>query len=240
MSDSPATTANTPLPTKPYNFALGALASVLAIPAITIATIIVGQVGFEYPAIFSGIGMVFAFSFFGAASHRRVVRGVGFLVALVMGIIATTFAFIGGFISGIYYSFNAVGGKGGLLGEVFIGRVVFRLTDHFDEFIIQASAVVVLAIILLVKYIKDANAARRLDKATAGAGAAPNFGTATMPPTAPTSDALNVLGAPDLTSAAGERIADVAAPVTLNAPSSGILLNGQPVSDSQPKKKFWQ
>lgn len=218
---------------KPYNFVLGALASLLAVPLTVIVTIVIGQFGFEYSATFGGLGMVFAFTFFGSASRRRIVRGLGFAFALLVGLIATSLGVIAGFVSSVYYSFNAVGGKGGLLGDVFIGRIVYRLTERPEDFFIPAAIAAFLAIMLLVKYMKTASAVHGTPADAVGndAAAAPTTSTTPATPATPAPSETVATATPELPDAAA---------TTINAPSSGILLNGKPLGEPEPKKRFWQ
>ncbi|WP_010203921.1 hypothetical protein [Salinibacterium sp. PAMC 21357] len=226
-------------PTKPYNFVLGALASVLAIPITIAIAVIIGQFGWDFAGAGGGIGLMVAFALFASGSHRAVVRGAGFAFALLIGTIAAVLAVIAGFLSAVYHAFTAVGGDGGFFGSVFAGRVTYRLTEHPVDLIAPAAIAAFMTIILLIKYSRLAIEARTASQETRGFGAA-HRGAAVHQAEPHNAEPHNRVprDATALDVAAPDHTPPAAPPATINASSSGILLNGKPLNDQEPKKPF--
>ncbi|MGJ8721956.1 MAG: hypothetical protein ACSHW9_08930, partial [Salinibacterium amurskyense] len=102
-----------------------------------------------------------------------------------------------------------------------------------------------LAIMLLVKYMKTAIAVHGTPADAVGKDAAATPATSPTPAT-PATPATSPTPATPATPAPSETVATAtpelpdAAATTINAPSSGILLNGKPLGEPEPKKRFWQ
>ncbi|TQO20361.1 hypothetical protein FB472_1992 [Rhodoglobus vestalii] len=125
------------------------------------------------------------------------VRGAGFFFVLVVGIVATAVGVVAGFLSEVFSSFDAVGGQGGLMGSVFAGRVEFRVNDRPEDALVPVGIAAFVAIVIIVKYAKEALATGR------------------------------------------ESSTSFSIPIA-DASSSGVLLNGKPLGEAEPKKRFWQ
>lgn len=215
--------------TKPHNFALGALLSVLAIPLAIAAAVVVGLLGAGIAATVAAIGMFAAFQLFALGSRGPVTRGRDFLFALVVGAIATVLGAVSGLLTDAYSSFVAGGGTSGILESILAGRVELPFPTRSEDVVVPLTITAALAVLAVVMNAAKAIGAHRdalLAKANAVATSATNHLATSR--TALTSSAKNSANA------ANQFTNHV---MTINTSSPGILLNGKPLGEQdQPKK----
>jgi hypothetical protein len=217
--------------TKPHNYALGAFLSVFAIPLAMAAAVIVGLLGTGIAAIVSASGMFAAFSLFAFGSHGPVSRGRDFIFALVVGAIATILGAVSGLLTDAYSAFVSGGGTSGIIENLLAGRVELPFPTRPEEIVVPLTITAVLAVLAIVMNAAKALAVHRdalIAKANAVATSATNHLDASR--TALRSSAKNSANA-------ANQFANHV--MTINSVSPGILLNGKPLDEQEPKKQFW-
>jgi len=232
---------------KPGNIAVGALLASLAIPLAILAALLVGTLGWGLAAVAGAVGMLVAFPFFALGARQPVVHLRSFVIALIIGTIATVLGAITGLLTDAYTAFVNGGGASGIVWSLFDGQLELPFPTQGEVIAIPLTITAVLAVLVVVANAAKALSVRR-QEITAKARALATSTSSRLQDSSRTASAAarsTASSARDPARDTARKSANAANEfashaMSINTASAGIVLNGRRLDEQESKKHLWE